>query len=109
MVPDRWNNVVLPLATSELASVGVLRVKIKTGSAKIRTVLPSPGTGDADMSVWRGVFPIYRTIAEPVPTPDRKEIQSCLCRQCQNVLEPVSTFMNEQKNVLRLSNQVLKI
>ena len=74
VVPDRWNNIVQPLAKSELASVGVLRVRIKTGSAKIRTGPPSPETGDADMGVWRGVLPIYQTIGEPVPTPDRKEM-----------------------------------
>ncbi|ROV87415.1 hypothetical protein VMCG_10716 [Cytospora schulzeri] len=74
VVPDRWNNVVLPLAKSELASVGVLRVKVKTGSAKIRTGPPSAGTGDADMSVWKGVLPIYQTVGEPVPTPDRKNM-----------------------------------
>lgn len=74
VVPDRWDNIVLPLAKSELASVGVLRVKIQTGSAKIRTGPPSAETGDADMSVWKGVLPIYQTIGEPVPTTDRKEI-----------------------------------
>lgn len=75
VVPGRWDNVVLPLAKSELASVGVLRVRIKTGSAKIRTGPPSPESGDADMGVWRGVLPIYTTIGEPVATPERKDME----------------------------------
>lgn len=74
VVPDRWNNVVLPLAKSELASTSVLRVRIKTGSAKIRTGPPSAETGDGDMSVWRGVLPVYQAIGEPIPTPDRKDM-----------------------------------
>lgn len=74
VVPDRWDNIVLPLAQSELASVSVLRVRITTGSAKIRTGLPSPETGDGDMSVWRGVLPVYQQIGDPLPTPDRKDM-----------------------------------
>lgn len=74
VIPDRWDNVVLPLARSELASTSVLRVRIKTGSAKIRTGPPSAETGDGNMSVWRGVLPVYQTMGEPIPTPDREDM-----------------------------------
>lgn len=40
LLAGHWDNLVLLLAKSELASVSVL-IKIKTGSAKIRTDLPS--------------------------------------------------------------------
>lgn len=74
VVPGRWDNVVQPLARSELASTSVLRVTIKTGSAKIRTGPPSVEAGDGDMSVWRGVLPVYSCVGEPIPTPDRKDM-----------------------------------
>lgn len=73
VVPGRWDNLVLPLARSELTSTSVLRVTIKTGSAKIRTGPPSAETGDCDMSVWRGVLPVFSHIGEPMPTPERKD------------------------------------
>lgn len=83
VVPGQWDSLVLPLAKSELASVSVLRVKIKTGSAKIRTGPPSSTpdeTEDNDSTctnrthkdVWKGVLPVYQTIGEPVATSDRE-------------------------------------
>lgn len=74
VVPGRWDNVVLPLAPSELAGTSVLRVAIKTGSAKIRTGPPSPEAGDGDMSVWRDVLPVYQTVGQPIPTSGRKDM-----------------------------------
>lgn len=75
VVPERWDNVVQPLAPSELASVSVLRVRIVTGSAKIRTGGPSAETGDGDMSVWRGVLPVWQTVGEPIPTEERRGME----------------------------------
>lgn len=88
VVSGQWDSLVLPLAKKELASVSVLRVKIKTGSAKIRTGLPSPtpdetgeDNGDSTVDgpetrshkdVWKGVLPVYQTVGEPISTPNRK-------------------------------------
>lgn len=93
VVPGQWDSLVLPLAKKELASVSVLRVKIKTGSAKIRTGMPSSTPDEtigedetADNSstvdgtettrshkdVWKGVLPVYQTVGEPISTPNRK-------------------------------------
>lgn len=73
--------------------MSVLRVKIKTGSAKIRTGLPSATpdeTGNDNVNgsidgihgledrtrnhqdVWKGVLPVYQTIGEPAAMPNRR-------------------------------------
>lgn len=71
--------------------MSVLRVHIKTGSAKIRTGPPSPtpdepadNTNDSGddlenqnrrhREVWKGVLPVYQTIDAPIATQDRKEM-----------------------------------
>ncbi|KAF5018343.1 hypothetical protein F66182_9683 [Fusarium sp. NRRL 66182] len=74
VVPDRWRHTRLPPTKAELQSTGILKVKIASGSAKIRTGGPHDDKKDmADESVqdkvWTGVLPIHQTVGEPVASP----------------------------------------
>jgi len=76
IIPDRWRNTRTPPNAAEMQSTSILRVKVATGSAKIRT-----GSADLDKKydlddedlvkrVWTGVIPMYTTLGEPVPRGD---------------------------------------
>ena len=71
VVPKRWTNSRVPPNAAEMQSTSVLRVKISTGSAKIRTGGPHDEKGDLEDEalldrVWTGVVPVYSVMGEPV-------------------------------------------
>ncbi|KAM5348719.1 hypothetical protein ACJ41O_008542 [Fusarium nematophilum] len=73
VVPDRWRHTRLPPTKAELQSTGILKVRVKSGSAKIRTGPPHDDKHDMDDEalrdgVWTGVLPIYQTMGEPLPS-----------------------------------------
>ena len=70
VIPGRWENSRTPPDGAELASTTILRVKIVSGSGKIREGNPSEDKKDVDLAVadkvWTGVVPVWETIGEPV-------------------------------------------
>ncbi|GAB1315913.1 hypothetical protein MFIFM68171_06123 [Madurella fahalii] len=71
VVPQRWAHSRVPPNAAEMQSTSILRVKISTGSAKIRSGGPHDEKGDMENEelkgrVWTGVVPVYTTMAEPV-------------------------------------------
>lgn len=71
VVPGRWEYTRTP-DKGELASTSILKVRIVSGSGKIR----DGGTGDdkKDLkrddlvdNIWTGVVPVWQTVGEPVP------------------------------------------
>ncbi|SPO07239.1 related to flavin-nucleotide-binding protein [Cephalotrichum gorgonifer] len=73
VVPGRWDHTRLPLTKTEIKSTGILRVKVASGSAKIRDAEPKDERVDmkneeALDSVWTGVVPIWTAVGEPVPS-----------------------------------------
>ena len=73
VVPGRWKGSRLPPTGSELQSTAILKVKIASGSAKIRD--GSCGDEKSDMeneqvtgNIWAGVLPVYQAIGEPIPS-----------------------------------------
>lgn len=73
VVPDRWRHTRLPPTKSELQSTNILKVKIASGSAKIRTGDSHDDKHDMENEelrddIWTGVLPIYQTMGEPVPS-----------------------------------------
>ncbi|KAF4993688.1 hypothetical protein FGRMN_6294 [Fusarium graminum] len=77
VVPDRWQNTRLPPTKAELQSTGILKVKIASGSAKIRTGGPHDDKKDTENeairdTVWTGVLPIHAIAGEPVASPYNK-------------------------------------
>ncbi|ROT34895.1 hypothetical protein SODALDRAFT_329097 [Sodiomyces alkalinus F11] len=74
VVPGRWSNSRVPPNAAEMSSTGVLRVRITTGSAKIRAGPPSDDRHDLENPdvvgrVWTGVVPVHTTFGSPIPGP----------------------------------------
>lgn len=74
VVPDRWRHTRLPPTKAELQSTGILKVRIASGSAKIRAEQAHDDKNDMENkvmrdSVWTGVLPIQQTIGEPLVSP----------------------------------------
>ncbi|EAQ84985.1 hypothetical protein CHGG_08999 [Chaetomium globosum CBS 148.51] len=71
VVPGRWAHTRVPPNAAEMQSTSVLRVRVSTGSAKIRTGEPHDERGDMEDAgllerVWTGVVPVYMVRGEPV-------------------------------------------
>jgi hypothetical protein len=74
VVPGRWANTRVPPNKGEMASTQILRVKVHSGSAKVREGVPTDERGDLNDEevmgrVWTGVVPVYEVLGEPVPGP----------------------------------------
>lgn len=70
VLPGRWENSRTPPDGGELASTTILRVKIVSGSGKIREGNPGePDKKDEGVvdKYWQGVVPVFETVGEPVP------------------------------------------
>ncbi|KAK3316368.1 hypothetical protein B0H66DRAFT_534622 [Apodospora peruviana] len=77
IVPGRWAGSRVPPNAAEMQSTSILRVRIATGSAKIRTGTPHDDRHDLDDKmllerVWTGVVPAYQVLGEPVAGPYNK-------------------------------------
>ncbi|KAI0811713.1 flavin-nucleotide-binding protein [Xylaria sp. FL0064] len=97
VVRDRYRHTRVPPNNAEMQSTSILRVKIVSGSAKIRSGMPSDEKSDlADAEllerVWTGVVPVHYTLGEPVPGP-------------YNKLEKLPAYLDE---FMRDSNQDAK-
>jgi nitroimidazol reductase NimA-like FMN-containing flavoprotein (pyridoxamine 5'-phosphate oxidase superfamily) len=74
VVPGRWANTRVPPNKGEMASTQILRVKVHSGSGKVREGVPTDERGDLNDEevigrVWTGVVPVYEVLGEPVPGP----------------------------------------
>ncbi|CAM1506436.1 Fc.00g060770.m01.CDS01 [Cosmosporella sp. VM-42] len=73
VVPDRWRNTRLPPTKGELQSTSILKVKIASGSAKIRAGNAHDDKHDMENeeiqdSIWTGVLPIHQEMGTPLPS-----------------------------------------
>jgi len=71
VIPGRWDQTRVPPDAGELASTTILRVRIVSGSGKIREGEPHDdkkdlGRDDLVNKVWTGVVPVWQTVGEPV-------------------------------------------
>ncbi|KAI3320200.1 hypothetical protein HD806DRAFT_506770 [Xylariaceae sp. AK1471] len=97
VVHDRYRHTRVPPNGAELQSTSVLRVRIASGSAKIRSGMPSDDKADLENAalldrVWTGVVPVHYTFGKPMPGP-------------YNKLEKLPTYLEE---FVRDSNQDAK-
>ncbi|KJZ74662.1 hypothetical protein HIM_06012 [Hirsutella minnesotensis 3608] len=77
VLPGRWAASRQPPTGAEVQSTSILRVKIASGSAKIRDGGVSDDkhdleNQDATGSIWTGVVPVYSAMGEPIPGPYNK-------------------------------------
>lgn len=77
VVRDRYRNTRVPPNGAELQSTSVLRVKIASGSAKLRSGGPKDEKADVEDAalverVWTGVVPVHYTFGDPIPGPYNK-------------------------------------
>ena len=79
VVPGRWKDTRLPPNAAEMQSTSILKVKIASGSAKVREDYCSDEKHDmedaeARAAHWTGVVPVYQTIGEPMPSSYNNDI-----------------------------------
>ncbi|KAF5851965.1 hypothetical protein GGP41_000711 [Bipolaris sorokiniana] len=72
MLPGRWEGSRVPPTKAEVNSTGVIRVRVVSASAKIRTGGPSEDRADLKNAelvkkTWTGVVPYWGSWGEPVP------------------------------------------
>ncbi|XP_014560690.1 hypothetical protein COCVIDRAFT_34340 [Bipolaris victoriae FI3] len=72
MLPGRWEGSRVPPTKTEVKSTGVIRVRVVSASAKIRTGGPSEDRADLKNAelvkkTWTGVVPYWGSWGEPVP------------------------------------------
>ena len=65
ITPGRWDDARQP-ADRELAATAVVRVRIESASAKIRTGGPVEEPEDESLPVWSGVLPLSETAGTPI-------------------------------------------
>ncbi len=75
VVPERWDNSRVPPDRGEIVSTSILRVRVVSGSGKIREGEPHDEKKDLEKEevvnkTWTGVVPIWETIGEPVASGD---------------------------------------
>ncbi|KAL9113840.1 MAG: hypothetical protein Q9227_001974 [Pyrenula ochraceoflavens] len=73
IVPERWANSRTPPDSGELSSTSILRVRISSGSGKIRDGGPhdekkDEGNAKVAGKFWTGVIPLWETLGSPVPS-----------------------------------------
>jgi len=73
VVAGRWDHTRVPPDNVEVTSTTILRVKVETGSGKIRQGGPHDEPKDEDRDeitdkVWTGVVPVYETLDRPIPS-----------------------------------------
>ncbi|KAF2199260.1 hypothetical protein GQ43DRAFT_442626 [Delitschia confertaspora ATCC 74209] len=71
LLPGRWENSRQPPLASEMSSTSILRVRVVSASAKVRTGGPSEdrvdlGNDELRRRVWTGVVPTWRVWGEAV-------------------------------------------
>ena len=71
VVDNRWEQTRTPPDGSEMASTTILKVRIVSGSGKIRNDGPNDEKKDTEREdvtsrVWTGVLPVWETVGQPV-------------------------------------------
>ena len=72
VVADRWKETRIPPDNAEMSSTAILKVKIVSGSGKIRSGGPGDEKKDTNRQdvvdrVWTGVLPMWEVVGDPIP------------------------------------------
>ena len=93
VIPQRWETSRVPPDKAELQSTTILRVKIVSGSGKIRDGGAHEEAKDLKRpdlmeKIWTGVIPVWETFGEPVPSDHNK---------VEQVPTNITEFLSERK------------
>ncbi|KZF20956.1 hypothetical protein L228DRAFT_284860 [Xylona heveae TC161] len=74
ILPERWENTRIPPTRAELTATGIIRVDIKSASAKVRAGTTGEDRNDLKdeemrRRVWAGVIPSWTQWGSPIPAP----------------------------------------
>ena len=77
VVAGRWSETRVPPRPAEMSSTGILRIRIESGSGKVRTGVAHDEKEDEEneqvrQSVWTGVVPVMEVFGDPVPDPENR-------------------------------------
>jgi len=77
IIRGRWENSRVPPTKTEMTSTSILRVRIHTASAKVRTGEPLEDRKDLKddaltAKIWTGIVPSWLQWGEPIPTKENK-------------------------------------
>lgn len=91
VVPSRYENSRNPPDGAEMQSTNILRVKVVSGSGKVREGGPHDEAKDEKReditsSTWVGVVPVYETLGQPVPSSSNRVAE---------LPEYLKTYVNE--------------
>lgn len=73
----RWDNTRVPPDRAEMSSTSILRVKVMSGSGKIRDGGPADDKKDLENEdvidrVWTGVVPVWQAMGEPIASKENR-------------------------------------
>lgn len=76
-MPQRWENSRHPPSKAEITATGILKIRIESASAKVRTGGPGDEKSDlqdAELSgkTWIGVVPTYQMMGDPIEDANNK-------------------------------------
>lgn len=102
VVAGRWENTRVPPDNVEMTSTTILRVKIESGSGKIRQGGPHDEPKDENRDditerVWTGVVPLYEAFDAPVPSATNK------VKQIPAYLDQYVTEVNKENREIALN------
>jgi uncharacterized protein len=91
VVPGRWKNSRIPPDGAEMQSTNILRVKVVSGSGKVRDGGPhdekkDTGREDVTSTTWTGVVPVMETFCQPV---------ACSTNKVVNLPEYIGSYVAE--------------
>lgn len=80
VVPGRWEHTRIPPDEAEMNSTSILKMKVTSASAKVRTGPPSDDRKDNERpglrdKVWTGVVPVFETLGTAVPSLDNSVVE----------------------------------
>ena len=102
IVNGRWEHTRVPPDRVEMTSTAILRVKVETGSGKIRQGGPHDEAKDEKRTditnrVWTGVVPVYEAFDTPVPSVTNK------VQQAPSYLESFISQANKESREIAIS------
>lgn len=102
LIPGRWQQTRQPPNAAELVQTQILRVRVQSGSAKIRAGPPADDQVDLEdddvrARVWSGYIPLVEQLHEPVPSAYNrvKEVPQHV-KDCRDAFNQEATEYNDK-------------